>query len=105
MAPIADREPNLPANARAYRRLGSFDADSIPAGLWRRHQLKPGVWGVLSVDAGSIRFCWDDKQGGTRILSAGEALLIPPVVPHHLEREGPVAISLAFHAVSATTPP
>lgn len=72
----------LPADARAYRHLGPFDADAIPAGLWRRHDLKSGVWGLLSVEVGSIRFCWDDAEGGTHILSAGDVLLVPPTIPH-----------------------
>ena len=103
MAAFADRGPPLPSDAQVYRRLGPFDVETIPAGLWRRHDLKAGVWGLLSVEAGSIRFCWDDVQGGTRILSTGDVLLVPPTVPHHLEREGAVTISLAFHSIAAPT--
>lgn len=97
--PIADRGPPLPAEARPYRRIGPFDADAIPKGLWSCHALKAGVWGLLAVEAGSILFRWDDAGGGARRLSAGDTLLIPPVVPHHLEREGPVTIALAFCAI------
>ena len=102
MDAIADRGPALPPDARVYRRLGPFDVETIPAGLWRRHDLKAGVWGLLSIEAGSIRFCWDDAEGGTRILSAGDVLQVPPTVPHHLEREGPVTVTLSFHAVPPT---
>lgn len=95
---IADRGPALPAFAAPYRTIGPFDADTIPAGLLRRHDLKPGVWGVLTVAFGTIRFCWDDEAGGERELAAGEAILVPPRVPHHLERCGPVTLDIAFHA-------
>lgn len=95
---IVDRDPPLPAGAKSYRRIGPFDADAIPAGLLRRHDLKPGVWGVLTIAAGRIRFCWDDDRGGSRLLAPGDAMLIPPTVPHHLERDGRVSLSIAFHA-------
>lgn len=95
---IADRGPALPALAVPYRTIGPFEADTIPAGLLRRHDLKPGVWAVLTVVFGTIRFCWDDEAGGERELVAGEAILVPPRVPHHLERRGPVTLDIAFHA-------
>lgn len=101
---IAERGPELPGGARPYRRIGPFAADAIPAGLLRCHDLKPGVWGLLSVEAGAIRFCWDDAAGGSRRLAAGDTMLIPPAVPHHLERQGPVTIAIAFCAVEAPAP-
>ena len=66
---IVDRGPPLPAGAISYRRIGPFDADAIPTGLLRRHDLKPGVWGVLTIAAGRIRFCWDDDAGGSHLLA------------------------------------
>ena len=96
--PIAERGPPLPEDARPYRRIGPFGADAIPAGLLRRHDLKEGVWGLLSVTAGSIRFHWDDEQEGDRLLKAGDTMLIPPRMPHHLERQGSVTIEIAFCA-------
>lgn len=95
---IADRGPPLPEDARCYRRIGPFEADTIPAGLLRRHDLKPGVWGTLHIVAGSIHFCWDDDVGGRRLLGAGDTMLVPPAVPHHLETEWPVTLTIAFHA-------
>lgn len=97
-APIAERGPPLPSDARAYWRIGPLDADAIPAGLLRRHDLKDGAWGLLSIIAGSIRFHWDDDQGGSRLLKSGDTMLIPPRVPHHLERQKSVTIEIAFCA-------
>jgi tellurite resistance-related uncharacterized protein len=96
-----DRGPALPDGAWAYRTIGPFAADTIPAGLLRMHNLKAGAWGVLTVEAGAVRFCWDDDVGGARTLAAGDAMLVPPLVPHHLERTGPVTLRIAFHAPPA----
>lgn len=100
--PIAERGPPLPSSARAYRTIGPFDADAIPAGLLRRHDLKDGVWGLLTVTVGAIAFHWDDAEGGGRVLGAGDTMLIPPRVPHHLEKQGPVTIEIAFCAPDAS---
>ncbi len=98
-APIAERGPPLPFGARPYRTIGPFDADAIPAGLLRCHDLKDSAWGLLTVTTGAIAFHWDDAEGGERILAAGDTMLIPPRVPHHLERQGPVTIEIAFCSV------
>lgn len=91
-----ERGPELPADARRYREIGPFDADAIPAGLFRLHRLKAGAWGIVTILSGGIRFVWDDPEGGTRDLVAGDAILVPPEVPHHLERTGPVELSISF---------
>lgn len=95
---IADRGPPMPESARCYRLIGPFEADTVPAGLLRRHDLKPGVWGLLRIVAGAVRFRWDDEAAGSRLLVAGDTMLVPPTVPHHLEIEGPVTLTIAFHA-------
>lgn len=102
---IVERGPALPPDARCYRRIGPFDAPSIPTGLLRQHDLKPGVWGLLAIETGSILFRWDDPQGGERRLAAGDTMLVPPTVPHHLEIAGPVTLSIAFHAPAAEDSP
>ncbi|HMO75216.1 MAG TPA: DUF1971 domain-containing protein [Sphingopyxis sp.] len=98
---ITDRGPPLPESASCYRRIGPFEADTIPAGLLRRHDLKSGVWGLLHIVAGAVRFRWDDAAGGSRLLVAGDTMLVPPTVPHHLETGGPVTLTIAFHAPEA----
>ena len=102
---LALREPYLPADAESYRALGPFTLETIPKGLWREHNLKEGVWAVLSVQQGQIRFCWDDEQGGAHLLGQGMRFLIPPTIPHHLEQMEPVIISLTFWTVSTKTVP
>lgn len=88
-----------------YRALGPFTVDTIPKGLWREHNLKADVWALLTVVEGRIRFCWDDAAGGAHLLETGAQIIVPPIVPHHLEKIGPVTITLSFWAVSAPQSP
>ncbi len=78
-----------PPAAQPYRRIGPFDADSLPAGLLREHRLKPGTWARLTVLSGRIGFAWDDgpQSGDLTVLAAGDTIDVPPAVPHHLERQ------------------
>ncbi|MGZ3235435.1 MAG: DUF1971 domain-containing protein [Croceibacterium sp.] len=87
----------LPLGSVAYRTIGPFGAQSLPTGLRAEHQLKEGTWGLLDLSEGSLRFVWDDEQGGTDELTAPVQFIVPPQVPHHVEGEGPFALTIAFH--------
>lgn len=100
--PLILRASDMPDDAQPYRSIGPFDKESIPKGLWRAHNLKAGVWAILTVETGSIRFCWDDEAGGNVLLHEGAQLVVPPTVPHHLEDMGAVTISLTFWASTNT---
>jgi len=89
----------LPSGLKAYRRIGPFDADSLPKGLLREHTLKEGTWARLSVHSGEIRFVWDDvgHEGEAEIVPAGAMIVIPPTVPHHLEKtDGDFELTVQF---------
>jgi tellurite resistance-related uncharacterized protein len=94
--PIAPRG-SLPSGIAPYRTIGPFGAETLPAGLRAEHRLKPGAWGVLDLTEGSLRFVWDDAQGGHEDLSAPATLVVPPQVLHHVEGEGPFTLTIAFH--------
>ena len=94
--PIRQREPALPAGAVNYRSIGPFNRDTIPAGLLKRHNLKEGTWGVVTVLSGEIDYAWDDGEGGCTRLDAGQAIEVPPLVPHHLELLGDVTLAIGF---------
>jgi len=89
---------SLPAGAACYRQIGPFDAESLPAGLRAEHRLKPGVWALLSVTAGELKFVWDDGRPDPALgLCAGDTVVVPPEVPHHVEAAGDFIIGIAFH--------
>ena len=94
--PVAPRG-DLPSGSVAYRTIGPFGAQSLPKGLRAEHRLKEGTWGVLDLARGSLRFVWDDEQGGSEELTAPARFVVPPQVPHHVEGEGPFELTIAFH--------
>ncbi|MXO58670.1 DUF1971 domain-containing protein [Altererythrobacter salegens] len=88
---------DLPREATAYRTIGPFDAATLPAGIRAKHRLKAGAWGVLRLSEGSLRFVWDDCEGGVEDLHAPAEVVIPPQVPHHVEGTGPFTADITFY--------
>lgn len=98
---LADIPSVLPADAKPYRILGPFDKASLPAGVLRQHRLGDGRWGLLRVHSGSIRFIWDDRQGNEVRVTAGQTVLIPPLVTHHLEPDEEMTLSIELYSSDA----
>lgn len=88
---------DLPVHAEAYRTIGPFDVDSLPAGLRTEHRLKAGAWGLIKLTEGKLRFVWDDEEGGIEELVAPRKLVVPPEAPHHVEGEGPFLLTITFY--------
>ena len=48
--------PRIPTAPAPYKRTSVFDENTLPAGLRREHRTKPGVWGVIRVLEGRLRY-------------------------------------------------
>ena len=93
--PLCDRT-ELPAGLHTARTAGPFDADTVPAGLRAAHRVAEGTWGLLRVLDGTVGITLDTQPATVRRLAAGDEQAIPPLVPHHLEVDAPVALVVDF---------
>ncbi len=94
-------EPDLrlPAHVRPYKRSAVFDEITMPVGLRRRHCTKPGVWGVIRVVDGRLRY---------RVLDTGAESILDPDHPgvalpeqlHEVEPLGRVKFFIEFHSAN-----
>lgn len=55
------------------------------------------MWGLLEVVAGSVAFVWEDRADGPVLLAAGDSVVIPPQVPHHVEPGPDARFHVSFH--------
>ena len=94
----------LPAGLKAYRRTAVFDQDSLPAGLRREHRTKAGVWALIHVIEGRLRYRILDPFGETE-LAAGKPGVVSPQQPHEVEPAGPVRFFVEFYAAAETGDP
>src|SRR5690349_378221 len=86
----------LPAGLIAYRRTPIFDQDTIPAGLRREHRTAPGVWGLITVLEGRLRFRALHRASET-LLASGTPIAVAPQEPHEVAPDGPVRFFVEFY--------
>jgi len=75
---------SLPPGLTCYKRIAQFTRATVPAGLLAEHKTKMGVWGLLRVTGGRVRYCIDHPRSSVDI-AAGDAAVIEPQVLHHVE--------------------
>ena len=94
----------LPAGLVAYRRTPVFDQDTIPAGLRREHRTSAGVWGLIVVVDGRLRFRALHPPNET-ILGPGSPIAVAPEQPHEVDPDGPVRFFVEFYRADADSSP
>ncbi len=99
--PLSDhansRPASLPEDVVAYRRTVEFDQDTMPAKMRNEHSTKPGVWALIHVLEGQLRYrvpswSYDD------ILSPGAPGIVAPEVVHSVQPHGAVRMYVEFYA-------
>lgn len=94
-APGADDAMVIGAPA-PYRRTPIFDEITLPAGLRQEHRTKLGVWGVIRVLEGRLRYRVLDPVSEI-ILDAEHPGIVVPAQPHLVEPIGPVRVRVDFY--------
>lgn len=86
-------EPTPPA---PYRSSPIFDEHTLPQALQRDHRTKQGVWGVIRVLSGQLKFVVSES-GEVRMLDPNISALVLPDQPHYVEVVGPVRMQVDFY--------
>lgn len=84
------------AAAGPYKCTPEFDEHTLPAGLRKEHRTKPGVWGVIRVLEGRVRYHVLDPASVV-ILDADHPGLVLPDVPHAVEPLGSMRMFVEFY--------
>lgn len=95
---------NVPSGLGLYKRTALFTESSIPAGLLSDHATKRGVWGLIHVTQGALRYVVTDprRASSDKLLTAeGEPGLVEPTILHRVEPVG----SVQFHVEFLRSPP
>ena len=79
-----------------YKSTPVFDENTLPAGLRREHRTKSGVWGVIRVLEGRLRYRVLDPVAET-ILDPDHPGLVLPDQPHLVEPLGAVRMRVEFY--------
>lgn len=79
-----------------YKRTPIFDEITLPAGLRREHRTKPGVWGLIRVLEGQLRYQVFEPASEV-VLTPGHPGVLLPDQPHLVEPLGPMRMQIEFH--------
>ena len=84
------------ADIRPYRSTPVFDQDTLPTALRQRHDTKAGVWGLIRVIEGELRFTCLDPPSET-VLVPGQPGLVQPQQPHFVTPLGAMKMQVDFY--------
>lgn len=87
----------LPVDAVPYKRTPTFDQDTMPTGLRHEHRTKPGVWGLIQVVEGQLRYRIIDPPS-EQILSPEQPGVVHPEQRHEVTPIGDVRFFVEFYA-------
>ena len=88
--------PEVQPAIAPYRTTQVFDETTLPAGFRQEHRTKPGVWGIILMLEGRLRFQVLDPASEV-ILDPGHPGLVWPDVVHLVEPLGPLKMRLEFY--------
>ena len=79
-----------------YKSTPVFDETTLPAGLRREHRTKTGVWGVIRVLEGRLRY-EVLEPASEAILDPDHPGLVLPDQPHFVEPLGAMRMRVEFY--------
>lgn len=85
----------LPENLKAYKRTPLFTQDTIPNALLSKHNTKAGVWGLICIEEGELKYQIEDKEN--YILSRSCPGVVEPEVFHSVCPQGQVSFYVEFY--------
>jgi len=90
--PLCDQTA-MPAGASEYKRTATFTEATLPAALRAAHRTKAGTWARIVVEAGALEY---HVRGRVHLLQPGQAGLVEPEQPHHVQPLGTVRVHVEF---------
>jgi hemoglobin len=84
----------LPPGLVRYKQTSEFTPQSVPDALLAAHSVKAGVWGLLRVLRGRVRYCFDGEPPASLIVGESGTALIEPEVRHHVQLLGEDSVFL-----------
>lgn len=92
----------LPEGALVYKRTSTFTEETLPTGLTKAHATKAGVWAVIEVTSGRLRYR-EPETGVDVVLDEKTVAVAGPEEVHCIAPIGNVAFSVTFWRLPGDT--
>lgn len=88
----------FPDGLKPYKKTPIFNQETIPKGFRRAHSTKKGVWALITVLSGNVRYVVDYLGSKSMNLDQYSQGVISPQMEHHLEVIGDVELYVEFYS-------
>jgi len=88
---------SLPSTVTCYAQSPTFTHETVPESLLQSHNLKPGTWGLLRVERGTITFFIEEQREAVDTVEAGTTFVILPEERHHIQVSDDARFFIEFH--------
>jgi tellurite resistance-related uncharacterized protein len=92
----------MPKGFAPYKRTADFTAATIPQALRGQHSTKAGVWALIHVLEGRLRYIVEPPLAREEIVVPGKPAVVVAEVLHRVEPDGEVRFFVEFHRRSDT---
>ena len=86
----------LPDGYEPYHRSAVFTEESVPKAFLDHHSTKRGVWGIIHVRHGQLRYHVHAPFDTHSLLTPAAPGVVLPEVDHHVSIDGPVEFFVEF---------
>ena len=89
----------LPKGVMPYKRTPSFTEATVPAALLGEHSTKVGVWGLITIENGLLRYHVTDprREPSVELLTPSRPGIVEPTMIHRVEPVGSVRFHVEFY--------
>lgn len=89
----------LPKDVAPYKRTQTFNQSNLPDGFLNNHKTKSGVWGVIHVVTGNLRYTIVEPHY-EQMLTPDILGIVQPEQLHNVKPIGDVEFYVEFHKLS-----
>lgn len=86
----------MPITHAAYKETPDFTEATVPKGLLNHHSTKAGVWGLIHVTHGKLKYFVEPPIGSQYELTSDAPGIVLPEVMHRVEPQGFVRFYVEF---------
>ncbi|MFY0614218.1 MAG: DUF1971 domain-containing protein [Hyphomicrobiaceae bacterium] len=87
----------LPDDVVPYKRTPVFTEETVPDGLRREHATKAGVWGLIHIESGRLRYEIAGREDVVELTPGDFRGVIEPEMLHCVTPVGAVRFFVEFH--------
>ena len=94
--PLCDAR-EFPDGMQVYKKTAEFTERSMPTGLSGQHATRPGIWGVITVVQGTLRYLIEPPYTCEQLVRAGQTAIVVPEMRHRIAPEEEVRFYVEYY--------